>query len=230
MSKFGKLLEKDRVAMVYVSKLVRAMRKNFELAQEARRHELHASLLDSRDGKFCVRRALLRILEPSETVPSSRILHFEDGIWRHKRWQSLLEQAGLASPEDLEKTRMMPGLYTLCTPDHIIKIGGKRYIWECKGMNSREFRAMMKSGKCPRRFLDRVHIYGAAVGLNRAIIHIDNKDRTDEFKVFVVRLDQKRISTLLDRLIRLEQAYLNYLKTKTLPPRCGNENCLCASQ
>lgn len=228
-TKFSRLLTGGPVELLYRHKLTKVVRENFERMQAERRHRLHASLVDS--DPFCLRAALLNVVADvdSRHIPTSRLWIFEDGNWRHRRWQSLLQQAGLVVSDDVEKTRFLPGLWSLCTPDAIIQINDEKYIWECKGMNEREYRSVERLGVCPKRFVRRVHVYGAATGLTKAIVHIDNKSRSDEFMVFLIDLDHDLIVEMMRRIERLERAYQRYRETRELPRPCGRSDCSCSN-
>lgn len=227
MTRFSSFLSGNLVELIYRYKLLKAVRRNFEEAQAERRHRLHASLVDG--DHFCLRKALWGVVGEfnSRYVPTTRLWIFEDGNWRHKRWQNLLKQADMVVSDDVEKTRFLPGLWSLCTPDAVIEIRGEKYIWECKGMNDREFTKVKQTQVCPSRFVRRVHIYGAATGLMKAIIHIDNKSRADEFLVFVLDLNPELIYEMLRRVTSLEEAYQNYYSKKELPAPCGVKKCDC---
>ncbi|MEM7820255.1 MAG: hypothetical protein QW761_01485 [Candidatus Aenigmatarchaeota archaeon] len=225
MSKFKRLFGQTNLALydIYINK---ALRDSNQELQEQRKEQLHASMLD--EDHFCVRRALLAMLQKDQRPHSIlTLLKFADGHARHKKWQEILDRAHLSTPADTERRFILSKqLYVYCTPDKLIRIGKRRYVWECKGMASHLWRKVQRSQRPPRQFVRRLHLYFMATGINEGILHIDNKD-TNEYLAFHVRADAALMRKLERRARRVQEAYYYWRAVGRLPKRCKYEKCSC---
>ncbi len=211
MSKFS-FLKKPDVLLFYDAAVADVLRKMSVESDAARAHQLHASLLDD---PFCVRCALdAATSEPDpHRYTVSRLLNFLDGVARHRKWQNLFMRMGWSSYDETERPVRLGGV--VCTPDQILNVGGERYVWECKSVSSRRFDEIRRSGP-PKAFLDRLHVYFAATGLRKGILHVENKD-TNEYVTFLVEADDALVGEMRRRAKLLEDAYRVWKKTGRKP-------------
>lgn len=222
MGTLGTFLKAEGPLLHYEMALHQSLRKDYARDEAARRHELHASLLDG--DHYCLRRTVLAAAGQLRSFHGLHVLlRFEDGHWRHKKWQHRLLQAKLTAPLLIEQRRTL-SVRTLCTTDSVIYIARVPYIWECKGMRDDLFRKVVKENKPPAQFIRRMHLYFAAQKIPRGILHIDAKG-SNEFKAFLVHEDPALSTMMLQRVQAAEKAYGRYLKHKQLPPRCAYETC-----
>lgn len=222
MGSLGTFLKSEGPLLAYDLAIHRTLRRDYKEADAGRKHEIHASLLDG--DTFCLRNGVLAAAgELDRYAPLIQLLRFEDGNWRHKKWQHLLDRAKVSAPL-LSEQRQTLLVMTHATPDKIIYLNRLPYVWECKGMRDDLFRAVVKRGKPPLQFVRRMHLYFAATKIPRGILHIDAKG-SNEYRAFVVKEDRTIMNEVLERAQRLEQAYQKYIKRKILPPRCTNHAC-----
>jgi len=58
-----------------------------------------------------------------------------DGVWKHKKWQFIMEKTGLVIATEQEITRGN----LVGTPDHLLSVGGARVIFDVKSAGSGNF-------------------------------------------------------------------------------------------
>lgn len=222
MGRLGTFLKAEGPLLHYDLAIHRTLRREYNKANAARKHEIHASLLDA--DSFCLRRAILAIIGKLDRYASlTQLLRYSDGEARHQRLQSLLDRAGVSAPLLSEQRKTLLNKVQ-ATPDKIIYLNRVPYVWECKGMRDDLFRAVVKRGKPPLQFIRRMHLYFAATRIPRGILHIDAKG-SNEYKAFVVEEDPKIMKEMLKRARSLEKAYNKYLNSKILPKRCKDSKC-----
>jgi hypothetical protein len=144
---------------------------------------------------------------------------FNDGTWRHLRWQATLMQAGIISHIEFPLTwgRMRSigtvdgaGLVPADHPNFAWR--GKEFGLELKGMNSWGWKYAATNGvKIPHN--NQVHRYFLSSGFDLFVIIYENKD-TQEWLEWVIEPDP----TLMDEQ-REELRVLNeYVDKKQIPP------------
>lgn len=139
---------------------------------------------------------------------------FNDGHFRHLRWQITLLEAGILTAVEV-------GIHD---PEYRIEgsIDGvnadEGWIFELKGTS--QFKQVRDRGAMPAH-IKQVHAYMLVSGYNEAIIVYEDKSNQDWIEISVER-DPKIITELEDILGGLNDAITN----KTLPPRlpdCENQ-------
>jgi hypothetical protein len=214
MGKLSRVVSRADAVLLYDTLIAEHLRREATRKAVLRYRELHASMLDD---PFCPRCALEAITHPPEVhgFSTKKLLIFMDGVSRHEKWQRLFEKAGIAHA--IERPFVLGGF--ICTPDAIIELGGERYVWECKSMSNSRWKSVMRNGP-PDAFVNRLHVYFAATGIQKGILHVENKD-TNEYAAWEIRADPDRVKGMLERAKVLGRAYREWKKTGKLP------DCVC---
>lgn len=144
---------------------------------------------------------------------------FEDGKWRHLRWQAILLQAGLLDkaevPLDWPKMRSkgsMDGQGTVPDDHPNVAWRGAEYVWELKGVSPYVYDSYIQQGGKPEH-KKQVHRYLLASGLDLAIIMYENK-ATQIWHEWVIEPDPVLLQEQQDELDSLNAAVTN----EQLPP------------
>lgn len=161
---------------------------------------------------FCKRRQVFQYLDFDRLpITESRTnAIFQDGTWRHIRWQALLLKHGILT--EVERSIEVPEFRMTGTIDGIGEDEAGEFGWELKGINSRGYRRVLDSGPQEKHLLQ-IHAYMIGSGLDRWSLVYECKD-TQEFKEFVVRQDEATTNRVLDDLHEMNSAINN----QTLPP------------
>lgn len=170
----------------------------------------------SRDGEFhssslsqCPRRQVFGFWgAPTEPLDADARLSniFNDGHWRHARWQTILYRSGgithaevpIAIPELRFKGRA-DGIHA-----------EERYLVEIKGIYSTK--KIREEGPLPSHIVQ-VHAYMLALGYEEAAILYEDKG-TQLFEEVEVHADDQMMDDIENRLVELNQ----YVDERILPP------------
>lgn len=148
---------------------------------------------------------------------------FQDGHFRHRRWQINLLSAGLL--EEIEYPLAWPKYNSKGSADgkgYIWwdtanpKYKGKEFIWEHKGVGYRVWEKHTAPGKPIYKHIQQVHRYMLVSGIHLAIITYEDKEvaGNDGWKEFVIEADPELLKESAKELKELKNAS----DTQTLHP------------
>lgn len=174
----------------------------------------------------CQRQSMFKFLgvEAVNRIDPDTELIFEDGNWRHHKWQAMFAdmQQVLGSKKfrlcSIEKPVSIPNLYIAGRYDALIKIRGKRYVVDFKGINDFGFSYVYREHKPKEEHVKQVLTYCVARGVRRGLLLYDNKNN-QQFKVYQVSWDDE----IWADVERWCERVLMHLERKTLPGR--HHNC-----
>lgn len=179
-----------------------------------------ASFSSSSAGN-CVRRQVFEYVGAAGgAVPTPTLQNiFNDGKWRHLRWQAMLLMAGILTT--IEYPLSWPAKRSKGSvdghgfvPDEHPRYGGREFGFELKGANPYAWQTVDKTGAPPDKTLDQVHRYFLLSGFDLFVIVYENK-ATNQWLEFVVEEDPVRLQEQ-----RVELDELNVAADhKTLPMR-----------
>jgi hypothetical protein len=171
----------------------------------------------------CKREAAFKFLgvEGQVKIDPDLELIFEDGNWRHHKWQALFldMQAVLGRKRfrvvSFESDAILPGLFVAGSLDVHIVVRGVHYIIDIKGINDFGFKRVCIDQDAPMpKHIDQLVAYMKAKKVRRGIILYENKDK-NQVKNFLVQYSKeqwKEVVTWCDSVI-------NYMENERLPPR-----------
>lgn len=171
---------------------------------------------------YCERRQMYGYLG----VPEVQILPvlqslFNDGKWRHLRWQALLLDAGLLT--DIEVAVPMPEYNSKGSMDGQGFTGdlplrdewkNKKFGFELKGVHPSPFATLKKNGFPSSKHVKQMQRYMLASGLD-LFVYIAEDKASHEWLEFVVEYDEVRAKKSWSELNSLNAA----LASQTLPDR-----------
>ena len=145
---------------------------------------------------------------------------FNDGRWRHLRWQAMLLQAGILSdievfldwPAKLSKGSM-DGTGIVPDDHDNEQWRGLEYGFELKGMNTWGFQNAVKYDRVKEEHLSQIDGYFLSGGLDLFVVIYEDKN-TQEWHEWVVEPDPARLSVRQAELDALNE----YARRKELPP------------
>lgn len=155
----------------------------------------------------CVRRQCFTYIGlPEVTMVDSTIVNlFNDGHWRHRRWQAMLLMAGII--DSIEVPKEDPAWKLRGTLDGTGYLEGV-FGWELKGANSVSFRKVVEEGKVKPEHYAQVQTYFMLdPSITRFSVIYENKD-TSDWKEFVLRPDpghQNALRLILALLIEASE-------------------------
>lgn len=145
---------------------------------------------------------------------------FNDGKWRHLRWQAMLLAAGLLT--DIEEPLDWPNMRARGTMDGMGVVPmkhpntawrGLEFGFELKGITPFQFQ-QFKGNDAKEEHRGQVDRYFLKSGFPLFVIIYENK-ATQEWIEWVYEPAQSRVAQSRDELVRLNQA----INTKVLPPK-----------
>lgn len=163
------------------------------------RHRPHGRLSPSSLGG-CKREAVLKFLgvKGKRRVDLDLELIFEDGNWRHHKWQAIFldMQKVLGRNKfrvvSFESDAILPDLFVAGSLDVHIICDGKHYIIDIKGINDFGFKRVCIDTDAPMpKHVDQLTAYMKAKKVRRGIIMYENKDK-NLLKSFLVMYDKKQ--------------------------------------
>lgn len=168
----------------------------------------------------CPRAQVLGFLGPQAQPTDPQLQNiFNDGKWRHLRWQALLLAAGLLI--DVEFGLTWPKYYGVGTmdglgvvPDDHEKVDwrGEEFGFELKGVSTFLFAELAKKGP-KEEHLEQVHRYFAMSGLRLFVILYEDKT-TQAIKEWVIEADPVRLARQKKELATLRRS----VDARQLPP------------
>ena len=148
---------------------------------------------------------------------------FDDGKWRHLRWQALLLQAGILIDIEVPITwgrklqrGTMDGLGVVPTDHNVKEWRGKEFGFELKGVNAFQFDKLKAAGPMEKH-LNQVARYFLVSGLELFSIVYENKSTQEPFEWVVSRNDSGMAERIEDQRDEVESLY-EATKTAELPP------------
>jgi hypothetical protein len=189
----------------------------------------------------CQRQAVLKFaaVPPRRTIDPDRELLFEDGNWRHHKWQFLFYDMECVLGRNrfrvisIEEFVAIPELYIAGSLDALVAIktpAGKwrRYVVDFKGINDRGFKWVQATDEAKDDNVKQVLTYMKARGVKRGILLYDNKDKNLP-QTYTVDFS----TPLWDETLEWIEAVVERITDERMPPkdiRCQKgtmmfENC-----
>lgn len=177
----------------------------------------------------CKRQAALSFLgvQGKRNTDTELELIFEDGNWRHHKWQALMldMQKVLGRKHfrvvSFEGRAVYEGLYIAGHLDVHVVIKGVHYIIDIKGINSFGFKRVCLQDRKPMdHHLDQLIAYMKAKNVRRGIILYDNKDN-QQYKPFLFQFDK----AIWREVVTWCESVVTSMENKRLPakhPDCHN--------
>jgi len=167
----------------------------------------------------CQRQAIFRFTgtRGSRVLDPDQELLFEDGNWRHHKWQYIFYDMERVLGRNrfrvlaIEKFVTIPDLYVAGSLDVLIaiRINGKwrKYVIDIKGINDRGFTWINQSGAPKDDNVRQLLLYMKAVNVRRGILLYDNKNNNRP-KTFTVDFNTEhweQVQQWVDETITLLQ-------------------------
>lgn len=168
----------------------------------------------------CPRKQVLAFLGPDGEVIDTQLQNiFNDGKWRHLRWQAMLLSARLLMHAEFPLTwysmrsvGTMDGLGVVPDDHPRTQWRGEEFGFELKGVSSFQFPKLKKSGPLEKH-RQQVDRYFLMSGMKLFVIMYEDKT-TQEFKEWVIERDETRVEAQRQELSDLNQS----VETRKLPP------------
>ena len=143
--------------------------------------------------------------------PSAQLTNlFNDGKWRHLRWQAMLLSAGILDgiefPLDWPAKRSKGSMdgHGVVPDSHPVH-GGREFGFELKGINPYGYAAVIKRDAPEEKHLDQVHRYFLSGGHDVFVIVYEDK-ATQNWKEFVIEEEPLRLAQQQQELDDLNAA------------------------
>jgi hypothetical protein len=146
---------------------------------------------------------------------------FDDGHWRHLRWHTIflrMQRHGYLKVRAIETYVEYLPWWVAGTPDDVLEIANEPYVIDVKGANDKTFREIARTGQLPEHlsgYIWQLHNYMQALGVNKGILWIENKN-TQEYLEVRVNRDLKIVAEL-----RAQYKLLRKHKRKGTLPKHG---------
>lgn len=147
----------------------------------------------------CKREAVFKFLGVRGRVkldPDLELI-FEDGNWRHHKWQALFKDMQAVLGRDnfrvvsIESEAILPQMFVAGSLDVHIIVKGVHYIIDIKGINDYGFKRVCVDQDAPMpKHVDQLLAYMKAKKVRRGIILYENKNN-NHTKSFLVMFDKK---------------------------------------
>lgn len=168
----------------------------------------------------CRREQVLNKIPEFKTIQkysAQQLFIFDDGNWRHLRWQMLFYKMGIVESMELFKRRGKldwggtTDIITLAK----IKIKGKfhRVVIDIKGANASRWNHIRDSGRADWGHWVQVQIYMLLHNIRYAIIWYENKN-TNVIHEIIIKSDKKFQHKILSRSMYMRR----YVKAEAFPP------------
>ncbi len=170
--------------------------------------ELHSANLLESESEWCTRRYVLMNLYPGEVQKPElkswdwkREAIFEDGWARHRKIQALFKKyANVVQDEkgnlELDLTRLLVDDRLFLSPDAILHFGSEKYLVEIKGLKQEEYVLLtddlmqaISVSQVVAKARIQANNYLFFTDLQKAIIWIENKNKPQDFKIYVMERD-----------------------------------------
>lgn len=188
----------------------------------------------------CARQAVLKFtgVKARRTVDPDQELLFEDGNWRHHKWQYMFYDMECVLGRSrfrvisIEQFVVIPELYLAGSSDAEIAIrmpSGKwrRYIVDFKGINDRGFNWVQATDEAKDDNVKQLLAYMKAHGVPRGILLYDNKNNNVP-QTYTVDFS----SPMWDEVLDWITAVISRLQEESMPPkdiRCQPGNMMYTS-
>lgn len=170
----------------------------------------------------CQRQAVFRYtgVEGSYRTDPDVEAIFEDGNWRHHKLDALFYDMEKVLGRDrfrvvgIEKQVSIPNLYVAGTYDALVKIGGKLYLIDFKGINDYGFNWVFLNHRPRPEHVKQLITYCVARGIRRGVLLYENKNNNQRL-VYVIRWTKEDWADVEKWINRV----LMHLRRHTLPGR-----------
>jgi len=199
-----------------------------------RSHEISMVARARPGGRFspssigrCDRQAILKFLgyKGSRKVNPDKELLFDDGNWRHHKWQALFRdmEAVFGDPEkfkviDIEYFVHLDEWHVAGNLDVTLLIHGKLYVIDIKGINRRGFDWINREDEPKDDAVRQLLAYMKAKGIEDGILLYDCKD-TQRTKCFAVGFDTGHWKSAVAWL-KEQHAHLKKRRMPPMHPDC----------
>ena len=148
---------------------------------------------------------------PGRSIDAQLQNIFNDGKWRHLRWQGMLLAAGLLV--DIEYQLPWPAMKSKGSVDGVGEVShshpypawrGKEFGFELKGISTFQFAKIRDNGPLDKH-LKQVHRYFLSGGFDLFVIVYEDKT-TQAFEEFVIEPDQQLLAGSKRELVILNEA------------------------
>lgn len=172
---------------------------------------------------YCERRQVLGYLgveENVKTMPQLQLL-FNDGKWRHLRWQAMLLEGGILT--DIEVGAKWPEMRSVGSMDGFGNTGdmplkeewkNRDFGFELKGMHPNVFAQTKKAEHIPPKHNEQVQRYMLQTGLE-LFVYVAEDKATQEWVEYVIEVDPNYRAKANAEIARLNEA----VNLTELPPR-----------
>lgn len=159
--------------------------------------------------------------------PDTELL-FDDGNWRHHRWQATFRDMEAVLGSDVFEVVQIEGrarsrrLRTAGNFDAWVRIHGVDYIIDFKGANDAMFNRVQRDDAPLEKHIMQLLLYMKAKGVTRGIVMYDNKNN-QLTKNFVITFDDKEWRETVNWIGRV----LAKIEQRRLPPKphsCSSGN------
>jgi hypothetical protein len=185
-------------------------------AEMAKQPRVRSGTFSSSSAGSCKRRQELEFIGakvPTNNQPNPELSNiYNDGKWRHLRWQANLLTAGIIDDMEVpapwkEQRAMgtMDGLGTVPDDHPRKKWRCRRFGLELKGMFSWQLIKLVRNGEQKEAHLNQIHRYFLSSGLDLFVYLIENKD-ANTWKEYVIEPDPKRLDAQRKELEALNRA------------------------
>lgn len=146
----------------------------------------------------CERQAMFKFVGmpgKKRVDPDLQIL-FDDGDWRHHRWQATFRDMELVLGTEkfevisIEERVSLPRLFISGSIDAVAKINGVTWLIDFKGINSYGFRYLKDENKAKREYILQIITYMRLRKIRRGLLFFEDKN-TQETRSFVINFDKK---------------------------------------
>lgn len=148
---------------------------------------------------------------------------FNDGKWRHLRWQAMLLQSQIIDEIEvplfwkrMKQRGTMDGAGIVPDDHPVTEWRGDEFGFELKGVNAFQFDALKKSGP-KEAHLNQVARYFLLSGFERFSIVYENKSTQEPFE-WVVSRDDPGMAERIDKQRAEVESLLEYAEDQELPP------------
>lgn len=130
--------------------------------------------------------AYLGMRSKPEIVDTRKFAIFEDGTWRHYRWEEVFKKMGIV--KSIEQNVKHEKLRLNGTYDAILEIDGEEYLVDVKGSHDFGFKTVCRSSGASDAYMLQIHAYMIMTGIRKGILWFDNKN-TQEYKELLIPFD-----------------------------------------
>lgn len=170
----------------------------------------------------CSRKAVFTFLgtRPRKAVDLDLELIFEDGNWRHHKWQALFHDMEIVLGKDrfevvsIEDKGVDPELYLMGYSDAIIRINGVLYVVDFKGINDRGYTYVFSDDEAKPAHVIQVTGYEHLFKVDKGILLYDNKNNQRTRSIAVPWSDENWADTR-----GWAEGVLGHLDDRKLPAR-----------